>query len=205
MAPTALFVIDIQKFMLGNTKSEIPHAQRIRGAATSILSKARSSMEESRNAREEPKLSIIVVQHEEGPESGDLVRGTEPWEVVFPPRKGDAAERLVSKTDSGEIESLIDDVGSLRSGDTFKSNPQLADQLKAEGVETIITFGIQSDYCVRATSMGALSAGFKVTVFKGAHSTYDDNGKTAEEIERAVEEELREEGAEIVPWEDWAP
>lgn len=81
----------------------------------------------------------------------------------------------------------------------------MADQLKAEGVETIATFGIQSDCCVRATSLGALAAGFNVIVLKGAHSTYDDQGKTAEEIETAVEEELQEKGAEIVAWEGWTP
>lgn len=93
----------------------------------------------------------------------------------------------------------------LEKGDTFKSNLQLAEQLKAEGVKTIVAFGIQSDCCVRATSKGALAAGFKVIILKGAHSTYDDGGKTAEEIERAVEDELREQGAEIIAWEDWVP
>jgi nicotinamidase-related amidase len=81
----------------------------------------------------------------------------------------------------------------------------LADQLKDEGVETIVVFGIQSDCCVRATSRGALAAGFKVIVLKGAHSTYDFKGKTAEEIERVVEAELGGLGAEIVAWEDWTP
>lgn len=99
MAPTALFVIDIQKFLLGHQKTEIPQAQRIFEAATSILSKARSSIDASREKSQEPTLNIIIIQHEEGPESGSLVRGTEPWEVVFPPQEGDAAERLVSKTD----------------------------------------------------------------------------------------------------------
>lgn len=85
------------------------------------------------------------------------------------------------------------------------SNPQLADQLKAEGVRTVVMFGIQSDFCVRATSKGALAAGFKVLNLKGAHSTYDAGGKTAEEIETIVEDELREKGAQISPWESWAP
>jgi hypothetical protein len=99
MAPTALFVIDIQKSMLGISETEVPHAQRLREAATSILSKARSSIDASRNAGEELALEIIVVQHEEDAGSGPLVRGTEAWEVVFPSRAGDTSERLVSKTD----------------------------------------------------------------------------------------------------------
>jgi hypothetical protein len=99
MAPTALFVVDLQKSMLGHPKTEIPHAQRIYEAASSILSKARSSINESRKAEQKPYLSVVVVQHEEEPESGDLVKNTEPWEVVFPPREGDDSERIVHKTD----------------------------------------------------------------------------------------------------------
>lgn len=90
-----------------------------------------------------------------------------------------------------------------RPGDTFESNPELAAELKAQDISEIISFGIQSECCVRSTSLGALEAGFKVTILQGAHSTYDEpKGRTAVEIERAVEEELKSKGAEIVPWED---
>jgi nicotinamidase-related amidase len=90
-------------------------------------------------------------------------------------------------------------------GDTFESNPKLASQLKMEGVDTIAAFGIQSECCVRSTCLGALAAGFKVILLQGAHSTYDANGKRAEELEKHVEEELRANGATIVPWETWEP
>lgn len=53
-----------------------------------------------------------------------------------------------------------------------------------------------------STSRGALEAGFKVTLLKGAHSTYDTTGKSALDIEKEVEEELSSKGAEILPWED---
>lgn len=87
-------------------------------------------------------------------------------------------------------------------GDAFESNPELAVELKAQDIDEIVAFGIQSECCVRATSLGALKAGFKVTLLQGAHSTYDDGGKTAVEIEREVEEELKSKGAKVVPWED---
>lgn len=90
-------------------------------------------------------------------------------------------------------------------GNTFESNPELAAQLKAEGVETIVAFGIQSECCVRSTCKGALAAGFKVILLQGAHSTHDANGKNAEEIEREVEEELRVDGAEVLVWDLWKP
>jgi nicotinamidase-related amidase len=90
-------------------------------------------------------------------------------------------------------------------GNTFESNPELASQLKAEGIDTIVAFGIQSECCVRSTCLGALAAGFKVVLLQGAHSTYDADDRQAEEIEKHVEEELRASGATVVPWETWTP
>lgn len=87
MSRTALFVIDIQNG-LANSTTEIPAASRIRQAAETILKTVRG------NSSPEQGPDIYVVQHEESPESGDLVRGTEPWRLVFSPR-GD--ERLISK------------------------------------------------------------------------------------------------------------
>lgn len=72
-------------------------------------------------------------------------------------------------------------------------------------MEEIVVCGLQSECCVGATSDGALNAGLKVKLLSGAHSTYDDNGKTAAQIEKEVEEELRGKGAEIIAWEEWRP
>lgn len=86
---------------------------------------------------------------------------------------------------------------------TFDSNPELAAQLKARGVEKIVAIGIESNHCVKETSKGALAAGFPVVLLEGAHSTYDTTEKKAVEIERAVEEELRGRGVEVIPWAQW--
>jgi nicotinamidase-related amidase len=42
--------------------------------------------------------------------------------------------------------------------------------------------GAQTDQCVAATVMGAIQAGFRVTVVSNAHSTWDLGGETAEQI-----------------------
>jgi hypothetical protein len=73
---------------MANSSTEIPDAARIRKAAETILKTVRAK------ASPRGSTDIFIVQHEESPESGDLVRGTEPWELVFPPQ-GD--ERLISK------------------------------------------------------------------------------------------------------------
>jgi nicotinamidase-related amidase len=69
----------------------------------------------------------------------------------------------------------------------------------------MVAFGIQSECCVLETCRGALGQGFKVVLLKGAHSTYDFEGKTAGEVEREVEERLEGERAEVVGWEGWRP
>ncbi|KAK3290845.1 Isochorismatase-like protein [Chaetomium fimeti] len=182
---TALFVIDIQNDLAADPATQIPHAERVKAAGDQILSAARIVLE-TQNDEVATPCTIVFVQHEEKPESGPLVRESEPWKLVFEPRAGAEEERLISKW----------------TRDTFESNPNLASELKAAGVQHVIAFGIQSECCVESTCNGALAAGFGVTLLSGAHSTYDCGRKTAEEIEREVEERLRDKGVKIVPWKE---
>ncbi|KAF5676894.1 KGD2-2-oxoglutarate dehydrogenase complex E2 component [Fusarium heterosporum] len=162
---SAFFVIDIQKDLAHDPKTRIPDAERIIYAGENILKFLRG-------ITTFPKPLIVFVQHEEMPDKGPLVKGTEPWKLCFEndPR------------------------------DTFKSNPNLADYLKSEGIEQIIAFGIQSECCVLETCKGALQAGFGVTLLNGAHSTYNSTEKSALQIEQDVEEELVALGASVRPW-----
>jgi nicotinamidase-related amidase len=204
MAPVALFVIDIQVGLAANAETQTPHAAVIREAGTAILERARKRIDQARSKGEEPPLTIVFVQHEEKPEEGFLVRGSELWELVFKPREGDNAERLVAKNTRTLLATSFFPTYRFWHGDstedTFESNPDLAEQLKKEGVERIIAFGIQSECCVRSTSKGALAAGLQVTLLKGAHTTYGGKTKSAKDIEREVEEELIAKGAEVVDW-----
>ncbi|KAK7408478.1 hypothetical protein QQX98_009345 [Neonectria punicea] len=179
---SALFVIDIQKGLAANPETEIPQAARLRDVGDKIISVARSLI----TSPETPSPLIVFVQHEETPDDGDLVEGSEPWKLVFTPRPGTENEILVAK----------------RTRDTFESQPQLAARLKADGIGNIVAFGIQSECCVQETCKGAIAAGFQVTLFQGAHSTYDTSGRSALEIEKEVEDMLQLRGARIVPWED---
>ncbi|KAK4097291.1 Isochorismatase hydrolase [Parathielavia hyrcaniae] len=174
----ALFVIDIQNDLATDPGTRVPHAERITAVGESILRTARAALEK------ETLGGIVFVQHEEVPEDGTLVRGSEPWKLVFEPRAGASQERLVHKS----------------TRDTFASNSDLASELKASGISHIIAFGIQSECCVESTCNGALNAGFEVTLLSGAHSTYHNAEKTAEDIEREVEDRLQMRGAQVVQW-----
>jgi nicotinamidase-related amidase len=87
---SALFVIDIQKDLVSDPKTQIPHAERICRAGVDILSSVRG-------IKTNPKPLVVFVQHEESPERGPLVKGTEPWKLFFENDPSNARERLVSK------------------------------------------------------------------------------------------------------------
>ncbi|KIH89075.1 hypothetical protein SPBR_07887 [Sporothrix brasiliensis 5110] len=183
---TALFVIDVQAEMARDPATQIPHADRVVKAGEAILQAARRAIvnASSSSSKDKTPSLIVIVQHEEP--NGTLLRGSDAWQLVLPPRLGVETEILVAKTTQ----------------DTFESNPDLAQRLRDLNIGRIVTCGMQSECCVLSTSRGALAAGFDVTLLSGAHSTYDDSGKTAVEIERGVEAELQAKGAHILPWED---
>lgn len=213
MPRSALFVVDIQRELAQDPKTRIPHAERIRAAGDKILVTARDIIDSHRNKAQESPSIIVFVQHEEKPEQGNLVRDTEPWKLVFEPREGVKEEILVSKTTRKYLGSGVYKVtkwprlrrwwaDNFNTGDTFESNPGLAEQLKSQDISEIIVFGIQSECCVVSTSRGALKAGFKVTLLQGAHSTYDEAPKSATDIEKEVEDEVKQKGADVIPWVD---
>ena len=90
---TALFVIDIQNDLATDPGTKIPHSERIRAAGEKILSAARAA----KDVLQSGPSTIVFVQHEEKPESGPLVRGSEPWKLVFEPHPGASTEQLVAK------------------------------------------------------------------------------------------------------------
>lgn len=100
MSRSALFVVDIQHELALDPKTRIPHAERICSAGEKILTSARGIIDSYRVAGQQSPSIIAIVQHEEEPEGGTLVRGTEPWKLVFEPRDGVKEELLIAKNDS---------------------------------------------------------------------------------------------------------
>jgi nicotinamidase-related amidase len=66
----------------------------------------------------------------------------------------------------------------------------------------VVVVGMQSEWCVRETSLAALQLGLAVVLARGAHATYDDGTRTAAEIAAAIEAELAEAGARILDADD---
>ncbi|KAM7183013.1 putative isochorismatase hydrolase [Rhypophila sp. PSN 637] len=176
---TALFIIDIQKDLALDEATQIPHAERVKNATKAILASARRILPHTKND------ILVFVQHHEPPERGPLQKGTTAWELVFEPTE----EGLTSGK-----EILV----GKDTRDTFESNHDLADELKARGISEIVACGIQSECCVQSTCLGALAAGFKVTLLRGAHSTYDIGDKPAVDVEREVEALVVDNGGRVL-------
>lgn len=110
---------------------------------------------------------LVVFVQNDGPAGAVDEPFTTGWELFFEPRD-----------DEWVIRKDVPDV--------FASNPALAAELAATGVTRLVVVGMQSEYCLQESSLGAHDAGFEVQVPSALHATYDD-GKRAAEIGTDVE------------------
>ncbi|HEX7761860.1 MAG TPA: isochorismatase family protein [Caulobacteraceae bacterium] len=122
---------------------------------------------------------VAFIRHDGAPDDG-LAPGKPGWPVW--PALGQAAdEPTFSKT----------------VGDSF-SQPALCDWVAGQGAQGVILLGAQTDQCVAATVKGALERGLKVTVVADAHSTWDFNGETADQIIARHNAAFEAAGAKVV-------
>ena len=75
--------------------------------------------------------------------------------------------------------------------DAFASTG-LGEALRARGIKHVVIAGLQSDHCIRATTLGALGLGLQVTLVSDAHSTYPAGGKLGRDISEAINIELED-------------
>jgi nicotinamidase-related amidase len=97
--------------------------------------------------------------------------------------------------DAAESEAVID----KRTPDSF-AGTELG-SLLADARDLVIV-GMQSEYCVRETSLAALQQGFTVLLPRGAHATYGNRQHSAARIAAAIEDELVQAGARILDADD---
>ena len=119
--------------------------------------------------------SVVHVRNNGGPGEPDLP-GTPGWELYHQPVDGEA---------------IVDKFAMDAFADT-----DLSELIPAGS--TILAAGLASDYCVRATVLSARRLGYDVRLIRGAHGAYDSDGRSAETVEKEVEQELQEAGVRIV-------
>lgn len=101
------------------------------------------------------------------------------WELVFAQVEG---EVVVQKSEPN----------------AFGSNPQLAESLREMGVDRLVVAGMQSEFCIKETCLGALREGFLVVVPTGAHATYGASLSDAVELSASIEAQLEAAGTQVL-------
>ena len=109
------------------------------------------------------RLPVVYVQHAGG-DGHPLEQGSRGWHIhpKVQPEKDDV---IVAKT----------------TPDSFYET-DLKAELQALGAENLVIVGNQTDYCVDTTCRRARSLGYQVTLIKDAHSTWDNDYLTAQQI-----------------------
>lgn len=118
---------------------------------------------------------VVFLQHSN---NKFLQRGSPGWRF-HPALRVDEADTLIQKTQ----------------GDAFQGT-ELKKLLDEYGLEHIAVSGLVTQGCVRATCLGGLKRGFRVSLVQGAHSTYspDAAGVIAE-----WEANLAQAGVQVIP------
>jgi nicotinamidase-related amidase len=139
-----------------------------------LLARIRDRVELSRAGGE-----LVVWVQNDGDDGEMDAPGEYFWELTLTPADGERVWRKTTK-------------------DVFESNPDLAAWLRDEGIDSLDIVGLQSEMCVRSSTLGARDAGFTARAIPGLHGTYpegthDESGPTgvsAAELAARVDAEL---------------
>jgi nicotinamidase-related amidase len=81
-----------------------------------------------------------------------------------------------------EIKPYEDDVLIHKTSPDSFNMTNLKQVLDTRLINDLVVVGMQTDYCVNATSLRALELGYRVTIIKDAHSTWGTKALTADKI-----------------------
>jgi nicotinamidase-related amidase len=139
-----------------------------------LLERIRLRVDEARTAGQ----LVVWVQNDGDADEMDAP-GEYFWELSLEPLEGERVWRKTTK-------------------DVFESNLDMAGWLREQGVTELELVGLQSEMCVRSSTLGARAAGFVARPLPGLHGTYpegthDESGLTgvsAAELSARVDAEL---------------
>ena len=137
--------------------------------AASLLAKARAA-----------GIPIVHVQHDGG--AGDSLEKGKPGFDTHPAVAPKAGEHRVTKI---HCSSFVD--------------TGLDAKLKELGVTDLVIAGLQTDFCIDTACRVAHSLGYKVTLAEDAHSTFDSNLLTAQQIIAHTSNIIKNRFARMIP------
>jgi nicotinamidase/pyrazinamidase len=86
------------------------------------------------------------------------VQNTPGAEMLIHVKKPSSIVQTGSNSKFDSYSGFVDDGGN---------ETDLASHLQRDGIKNLIVFGLATDYCVKATAIDAVDAGYKVTVIEG--------------------------------------
>lgn len=135
----------------GITNNELYNFEIFESHILELINKARSN-----------NIEIIFVRHDDGACS-KLTKGNEEFEIY-------------DKFKPAENELVFD-----KNVNSSFINTGLLEYLRKKNENTIITVGLQTDYCIDATIKAGFEHGFKMIVPAYTNSTFDNQYMTAEQ------------------------
>jgi len=119
-----------------------------------------------------PKNHISFFTNHSGKKAFDVIKLNNRDQVLWPPhcvQKTSGAEILLDKKlFNAVIKKGMDAQYDSYSGfqDDGGEKTELDGILKQDGIKKVVIYGIATDYCVRATALDAVAAGYKVIMIK---------------------------------------
>jgi nicotinamidase-related amidase len=148
----ALVVIDVQVGMFADPSFQPHDGEAIVGRIAELIGQARAA-----------EVPIFFIQHDGGAHGPLKADGPGfPFREELTPEPGD-------------------DVTVKRRSSAF-SGAGLDSKLRQAGIDELVVTGLQSEYCVASTVRGAVERGYKVSLVRDAHSTFDRRAARAEQI-----------------------
>ena len=134
-------------------------------------------------AARQKNVELIFVQHDAGPGSGMSV-GDDDFEIIdeIAPEAG---EKVYIKT----INSCF-------------GNQAFREYMESRKDKRLMIIGLQTNYCIDCTVKSAFERGYKVIIPEGTNSTFDNDYMTAETTVRYYNEDVWEELADVVSFEE---
>lgn len=136
--------------------------------ATAALGKAGFTLYATQDWHPSDHVSFFT--NHPGKKAFDLIKVGTKEQVLWPPHCVQGTEGARVLVDNDLFLAMVKK-GQDKNFDSYSgfqddggAKTEMERILKARGIERLIIYGIATDYCVKATALDALAAGFKVTV-----------------------------------------
>jgi nicotinamidase/pyrazinamidase len=160
--PEALVIVDFQNDFTPGGALAVPHGDEIAGKLNALAASDRFDL-------------VIATRDWHPPEHSSFAAQGGPW----PPHcvAGTEGAELHPGLDAALVDVVVDKgTDPATEGYSGFDGTDLATLLRDRGIDRVTVAGLATDYCVRATALDALRAGFLVTVDAAASRGIDPAG-----------------------------